>query len=39
MAFPESGKYVVPDALDLADIDRESDAGVYSETSLWMRHL
>jgi GNAT superfamily N-acetyltransferase len=39
MAFPESGKYIVPDALDLVDIDRESDAGLYSETNLWMRHL
>jgi hypothetical protein len=39
MAFPESGKYVVPEALDLVDIDRESDRGTYSETNLWMRHL
>ena len=39
MAFPESGTYVVPDALDLVDVDREADRGVYSETNLWMRHL
>jgi GNAT superfamily N-acetyltransferase len=39
MAFPESGQYVVPEALDLVDIDRESDRGSYSETNLWMRHL
>ena len=39
MAFPDSGTYVVPDALDLVDIDRESDRGTYSETNLWMRHL
>jgi hypothetical protein len=39
MAFPESGRYVVPDALDLVDVDREADRGVYSETNLWMRHL
>ncbi len=39
MAFPESGQYVVPDALDLVDIDRESDCGTYAETNLWMRHL
>jgi GNAT superfamily N-acetyltransferase len=39
MAFPESGQYVVPDALDLVNIDRENDLGIYSETNLWMRHL
>ncbi len=39
MAFPESGTYVVPDALDLVDIDREADVGIYAETNLWMRHL
>jgi GNAT superfamily N-acetyltransferase len=39
MAFPESGRYVVPEALDLVSIDRESDLGVYAETNLWMRHL
>lgn len=39
MAFPETGHYVVPDALDLAAIDRERDRGTYHETNLWMRHL
>ena len=39
MAFPESGRYVVPEALDLVEIDREQDAGTYAETNLWMRHL
>jgi GNAT superfamily N-acetyltransferase len=39
MAFPETGHYVVPDALDLVDIDREKDRGTYHETNLWMRHL
>ena len=38
MAFPESGRYVVPQALDLVEIDRESDTGVYAETNLWMQH-
>jgi GNAT superfamily N-acetyltransferase len=38
MAFPETGRYVVPEALDLVDIDREKDAGRYSEPNLWMRH-
>jgi hypothetical protein len=39
MAFPETGLYVVPDALDLVQIDREHDRGTYVETNLWMRHL
>ena len=39
MAFPESGRYVVPDALDLVDINREQNRGTYEETNLWMQHL
>ena len=39
MAFPETGLYVVPGALDLVEIDRERDLGTYAETNLWMRHL
>jgi GNAT superfamily N-acetyltransferase len=39
MVFPETGQYVVPDALDLVSIDREQDSGTYAETNLWMRHL
>lgn len=39
MAFPETGQYVVPDALDLVDIDREQDRGTYAETNLWVRHV
>ena len=39
LAFPESGRYVVPQALDLLEIDRERDLGAYAETNLWMRHL
>jgi GNAT superfamily N-acetyltransferase len=39
LAFPETGRYVVPRALDLLDIDRERDLGAYAETNLWMRHL
>jgi hypothetical protein len=38
MAFPETGEYVVPDALDLVSIDREQDRGTYLESNLWMRH-
>jgi GNAT superfamily N-acetyltransferase len=39
MAFPETGDYVVPDALDLVRIDTELDRGTYAETNLWMRHV
>jgi GNAT superfamily N-acetyltransferase len=39
MAFPETGQYVVPDALDLVTIDHERDRGTYNETNLWMRHV
>jgi GNAT superfamily N-acetyltransferase len=39
MAFPETGSYVVPEALDLVEIDREHDIGTYAESNLWMRHL
>ena len=39
MAFPETGQYVVPSALELVTIDREQNRGTYSETNLWMRHL
>jgi GNAT superfamily N-acetyltransferase len=38
MPFPETGQYVVPQALDLVSIDREQDQGTYEETNLWMRH-
>jgi GNAT superfamily N-acetyltransferase len=39
MAFPQTGPYVVPDALDVVQIDCERDLGTYDETNLWMRHL
>jgi GNAT superfamily N-acetyltransferase len=39
MAFPQTGDYVVPAALDLVHIDREQDLGRYAETNLWMRHV
>jgi hypothetical protein len=38
MAFPVTGDYVVPDALNLVRIDREQDRGVYVEENLWVRH-
>jgi GNAT superfamily N-acetyltransferase len=39
MAFPQTGTYVVPEALDLVEIDRENDQGIYHETNLWMQHV
>jgi GNAT superfamily N-acetyltransferase len=38
MAFPESGRYVVPDALVPVDIDVDDDVGVYVEPNFWMHH-
>jgi GNAT superfamily N-acetyltransferase len=39
MAFPQTGRYVVPEALDVVEMDCERDLGTYDETNLWMRHL
>jgi GNAT superfamily N-acetyltransferase len=39
MAFPQTGRYVVPGALDLVEMDAERDHGSYTETNLWMRHV
>jgi hypothetical protein len=39
MVFPETGRYVVPDALGLVDINRAQDAGTYIEENLWVQHL
>jgi len=38
MAFPESGEYVVPGALQPVTIDRERDTGRYEDPNVWMRH-
>ncbi len=38
LAFPESGVYVVPEALVPITIDREADQGLYVEPNVWMRH-
>lgn len=39
MVFPETGEYVVPDALGLVAIDRTQDTGTYIEENLWVQHL
>ena len=38
MAFPESGRYVVPPATQPVVIDRERDEGVYFDQNVWMVH-
>ncbi|OLD96560.1 MAG: hypothetical protein AUG80_14255 [Candidatus Rokubacteria bacterium 13_1_20CM_4_68_9] len=38
MAFPESGPYVVPGALQPVLIDRARDEGRYEDPNVWMLH-
>ena len=38
MVFPESGEYVVKDALQPVRIDVGLNLGVYNEPNVWMRH-
>ena len=38
MAFPDSGPYVVPGALQPVRIDREHDVGRYEDPNIWMKH-
>jgi hypothetical protein len=38
MYFPESGAYVVPEALQPVLIDLENDSGRYEDPNVWMRH-
>ncbi len=38
MTFPDSGVYVVEDALVPVEIDRDADVGRYVEPNVWMRH-
>jgi hypothetical protein len=38
MAFPESGSYVVPGALQPVQIDCERNHGLYLDPNYWMKH-
>jgi hypothetical protein len=38
MRFPESGRYIVPGALEPVDIDCENDIGQYEEPSIWVKY-
>ena len=38
MPFPATGSYVVPEALNLVEVDREHDVAIYREDNLWVQH-
>lgn len=38
MLFPVTGDYVVPEALNLVHVDRETDEAIYLEENLWVQH-
>jgi hypothetical protein len=38
LVLPESGRYIVPGALEPVDVDRERDEGVLIEPNVWMVH-
>jgi hypothetical protein len=38
MPFPASGSYIVPGALNLVQIDRDHDQGIYREENLWVQY-
>jgi hypothetical protein len=38
LTFPESGTYIVPEALVPITIDRDRDEGRYVEPNFWMHH-
>lgn len=38
MKFPESGKYIIPEALNPVEFDVEKDIGIYIEPNVWILH-
>jgi len=38
MDFPESGQYVVPGALALVEINKDSNLGIYEDPNVWVKH-
>jgi GNAT superfamily N-acetyltransferase len=38
MKFPQSGRYIVPGALDPIEMNIEKDEGVYTEQNVWIVH-
>lgn len=38
LRLPQSGRYVIPGALNPVEIDLENDRGIYVEPNVWMAH-
>jgi GNAT superfamily N-acetyltransferase len=38
MKFPQSGRYIIPGALEPVEVDAEKDEGVYIEPNVWIVH-
>ena len=38
LRFPQSGRYVVPGALEPVNVNIEADRGTYVEPNVWMYH-
>jgi hypothetical protein len=38
LVFPESGRYIVPQALVPVEINREENRGIYIEPNVWIEH-
>lgn len=38
MKFPQSGRYIVPGALEPIEMNVEKDEGIYVEPNVWMQH-
>jgi hypothetical protein len=38
MRFPQSGRYIIPGALEPMEMNLERDEGIYIEPNVWMRH-
>ncbi|MCK4653617.1 MAG: hypothetical protein KAU01_04150, partial [Candidatus Cloacimonetes bacterium] len=38
MKFPESGKYIIPGALEQVEINVEENEGIYIEPNVWVEH-
>jgi hypothetical protein len=38
MKFPETGKFIVPKALNPVEINRETNSGLYIEPNVWVQH-
>ena len=38
MEFPQSGRYIIPGALEPIEMNVEKDEGIYIEPNVWMQH-